>query len=216
MENLWLILIAVAAYLLGSFPTAYLVGTKDVLRRGSGNVGTMNVLRTTGSKKRAFLTLIFDVAKAVLAVYIAFWLVCLGYNLLMGTLVASAFVILGHNYSVFLKFKGGRGLASLFGVVLALNWIAALSCLATLVVIILTVEAILILMRKSERNFGNLFSLTTLNSQILGRVIGMLFCLLPIYLLVPQSFLAIIPAIALSLLRHGDRLLKYLNKKTAG
>jgi acyl-phosphate glycerol 3-phosphate acyltransferase len=215
MENFWLILIAVIAYLLGSFPTAYLIN-KDVLKRGSGNVGTMNVLRTTGSKKLAVFTLVLDVAKAVLAVFLVSWLAGLGYNLLIGLLVASAFVILGHNYSVFLKFKGGRGLASLFGVVLALNWLVALLCLATLVVTILLVEAILILFHKSERNFGNLFSLTTLNSQILGRVIGMALCLLPIYLLIPQFFLAVMPAIALSLLRHGDRLLKYLNKKTVG
>jgi len=215
MENFWLILVAAIAYLLGSFPTAYLIN-KDVLRRGSGNVGTMNVLRTTGSKKLAVLTLIIDVSKAVLAVSLVSWLAGLGYDLLLGIMVASAFVVLGHNYSIFLKFKGGRGLASLFGVVLAINWLAALLCLATLVILIFLTEVILILLHKSGRNFGNLFSLTTLNSQILGRVIGMAFCLLPIYLIAPQFFLFLIPAIALSLLRHGDRLLGYLSKKTVG
>jgi len=214
MENFWLILIAVIAYLLGSFPTAYLI-SKDVLRRGSGNVGTMNVLRTTGSKKLAILTFVIDVAKAVLAVYLVSWLAFLEYDPLIGLLVASSCVILGHNYSVFLKFRGGRGLASLFGVVLALNWLTAFLCLGTLVAVILLMEAFLILIHKSERNFGNLFSWTTLNSQILGRVIGMVLCFVPIYFLAPQFFLYVFPAIVLSLIRHSDRLKNYLNKKTA-
>lgn len=213
MENFWLILIAAIAYLLGSFPTAYLIGGKDVLKRGSGNVGTMNVLRTTGSKKLAVLTLVIDIGKAVLAVSLISWLAFLGYNPLIGLMVASSGVILGHNYLIFLKFRaGGRGLASLFGVVLALNWLAAFICLGTLVVAILLLEAFLILIHKSERNFRNLFSWTTLNSQISGRVIGMALCFVPLYFLIPQAFLYLLLAIGLSFLRHGDRLLKYLKK----
>lgn len=216
MENFWLILIAIIAYLLGSFPTAYLIGGKEVLRRYSGNMGTMNVLRTTHSKKLAFFTFSIDGAKAVLAVLLVSWFSGLKYDPLIGLLVASSCVILGHNYSIFLRMKGGRGLACFFGIFLVLNWVVVIICLATLVVTILTVEVVLILFHKSERNFGNLLSLATLNAQILGRVIGMVFCLLPIYLLIPQFFLVLMPAIALSFLKHGERLLNYLNKKTVG
>lgn len=214
MESFWaifgLILVGLIAYVLGSVPTALLIAGRKVLEKGTGNVGTMNVYRTTGSKKLAALTLAIDAGKAVLAVCIASWLAFCGYNLLIGLLAASFFVILGHNYSIFLGFCGGRGLASLFGVVLALNWPAAFVCLATLVLAIWIVEAVLILIHKSKRNFGNLFSLTTLNSQILGRVIGMVLCLVPVYFFIPQYFLCVLPAIVLSLIRHNDRLKKYL------
>ncbi len=212
MENLWLILIAVMAYLLGSLPTAYLIAGKKVLSQGSGNVGTMNVYRTTNSLGPSVLTLLIDVGKAVLAVFLVSWLAFLGYETLIGFLVASSGVILGHNHSIFLKFRGGRGLASLFGVVLAISWPTAFVCLGTLVIAILMVEALLILMGKSERGFRKLFSISTLNSQILGRIIGMVLCLIPLYWLTPQFFLYFLPALAFSFIRHRDRLLVYVKR----
>lgn len=213
MENLWLILIAVVAYLLGSFPTAYLIGGKDVLTRGSGNIGTMNVYRTTGSKGLTALTFVIDTGKAVLAVLVAFWLSFLKYDPMLGILVASSCVVLGHNYSVFVRFRGGRALASLFGVILILNWLSAILCLTTLVVVIFATEAALILMKK-PRTGPKFLSVTTLNSQILGRFIGMAFCLVPIYLLIPEFFPYVVPAIFLSFVRHWDRLLNYLKSRS--
>lgn len=207
---LGLILVAVIAYLLGSFPTARLIAGKKVLEKGTGNVGTMNVYRTTGSPKLTALTFIIDAGKAVLAVLIVSWLGFFGYQPLIGLLVASFFVILGHNYSMFLEFRGGRGLASLFGLVLILCWPASIICLAVIGVSIWVTEAVLISMGKSKVEWRKLFSISTLNSQILGRIIGMFLCILPLYLLVPGVLICLLPAILLSLLRHGGRLWEYL------
>ena len=106
------------AYLLGSVPTGYLLGYLsgvDVRRAGSGNVGATNVARVAG-KKLGLLTLIGDAAKGFIPVYLAR---ALGLDDGLTGLVALA-AFLGHLYPVFLKFQGGKGVATALGALLAL------------------------------------------------------------------------------------------------
>ncbi len=112
------IALILAAYLLGSVPTGYILGRLagvDVRKAGSGNVGATNVARVVG-KTRGALTLIVDVGKGWLAVFVARQLEM---SLLCVTLVGIA-VFLGHLYPIFLRFHGGKGVATALGVFLAL------------------------------------------------------------------------------------------------
>lgn len=210
MENLWLILIAGISYLLGSIPTAYLltkyVGGKLVWLEGSGNVGAMNVYRATGSVKLMVLATSLDVGKGALVVFLAQWLGSLGYRSEFGLMTAVFFLVLGHNYSLFLKFRGGRGLASFLGVLVAINPLLIPACLAAMLAAILATEYRL--NGKLEGGFRKIFSV--LGSQIVGRVIGLAFCLIPMYFLAPQAFLYLLPGIALAFPKNVSRLRAYL------
>ena len=124
------LLLIIAAYLLGSVPFAMisskLFGLADPRSYGSGNPGATNVLRS-GNKKAALFTLIGDALKGWVAVFVAQQMeMSAG---LIG-LVALA-VFFGHLYPIFLKFKGGKGVATAAGVLLALNPILGLAVLAT-------------------------------------------------------------------------------------
>jgi acyl phosphate:glycerol-3-phosphate acyltransferase len=106
------------AYLLGSVPTGYILGRLagvDVRRAGSGNVGATNVARVLG-KGRGALTLVVDIAKGWLAVFVALQLEV---SLLYVTLAGVA-VFLGHLFPIFLRFRGGKGVATAFGVFVGL------------------------------------------------------------------------------------------------
>lgn len=106
------------SYLLGSIPFGLLVGKwwaqVDVRKYGSGNIGMTNVLRTAGYIP-ALLTLIGDLGKGMLAVLLARHL--LGSPFL--ELLAGTFAMVGHNWPIFLGFKGGKGVATVAGVLLA-------------------------------------------------------------------------------------------------
>lgn len=116
------------SYLLGSIPFAVVVsrlmGLRDPRSFGSGNPGATNVLRT-GNKKAAVLTLLGDAAKGWLAVALAAY-AAQALALPVAVIAACAVAaFLGHVYSVFLKFKGGKGVATALGVLLALEpWLA--------------------------------------------------------------------------------------------
>ena len=138
------IIVAVIAYLLGSISFSVIISKKmagfDVREKGSGNAGSTNVLRTVG-KKAAILTLICDVLKGVVAVLIA-TLVGKIWKELDGALLvqlAGIFVIIGHTFPIFFKFKGGKGVATSLGVLLITNWQIGLICLVfALVLMVLT------------------------------------------------------------------------------
>jgi glycerol-3-phosphate acyltransferase PlsY len=119
----------VIGYLLGSIPFglifAWLAGAGDVRKIGSGNIGATNVLRT-GKRWAAVLTLLFDGGKGAAAVLIA--------HALYGDVaaaVAGLGAFLGHLFPVWLRFKGGKGVATFLGVALALAWPAGLLVAAT-------------------------------------------------------------------------------------
>jgi glycerol-3-phosphate acyltransferase PlsY len=110
-------LVLLISYLLGSIPFGYLIGRKynvDIRRHGSGNIGATNAFRVLGPEV-GLLVLFCDLAKGFLPVLIA--------NNLFGPMLgvgAGLAVMIGHNWSVFLKFRGGRGVATGAGVLIAL------------------------------------------------------------------------------------------------
>lgn len=132
-----LIMVALLAYLLGSIPfgivMARLFGLGDLRQIGSGNIGATNVLRT-GNKVAAFLTLLGDSGKGAAAVLLA--------RALVGEQaagLAGLFAMLGHLYPVFLKFKGGKGVATFLGTLLALSFpVGLLACGTWLLVAVVT------------------------------------------------------------------------------
>ena len=111
-------------YLLGSIPFGLLIarfaGHGDIRSIGSGNIGATNVLRT-GRKELAILTLVLDAGKAGMAALIAAHF--FGF---VPSLVAGGAALIGHCYPVWLKFKGGKGVATYFGALLAVSWPIAL------------------------------------------------------------------------------------------
>jgi len=117
------------AYLLGTIPFglffAWISGAGDVRKIGSGNIGATNVLRT-GKKWAAAATLICDGAKGAAAVLLARHFLPLGLET-----VAAAGAVLGHIFPVWLRFKGGKGVATFLGVSIALCWMAGLAVAAT-------------------------------------------------------------------------------------
>ena len=128
------IVIAIIAYLIGSISFSVIISKKmagfDVREKGSGNAGTTNVLRSVG-KKAAVITLVCDVLKGVVAVLIALLAGVIIKDLDKALLVqlAGVFVIIGHTFPVFFKFKGGKGIATSLGVLLIINWQIGLICL---------------------------------------------------------------------------------------
>lgn len=129
-ESDWPLLLATFffAYLLGSIPFGlifgWLAGAGDIRRIGSGNIGATNVLRT-GKRWAAAATLIADAGKAVVAVMVVrAWIALAPFAAIAGF---GAFV--GHVFPVWLAFKGGKGVASFLGIMLALDWrVGAIAC----------------------------------------------------------------------------------------
>ncbi len=128
------ILIAVIAYFLGNISTGLLVGKAvghiDIRKTGSGNAGTTNVMRTLGWFP-SVLTLLGDMLKAVIAVAIGGAM--LGET---GQYIAGVAVLLGHNWPVCFGFKGGKGMASSLGIILATEPLLALALFLIQVVIL--------------------------------------------------------------------------------
>jgi glycerol-3-phosphate acyltransferase PlsY len=119
---------AVLAYLLGSVPFGIVMarafGLGDLRKIGSGNIGATNVLRT-GNKPAAFLTLVLDAGKGAIAVLAA--RAMLGED---AAQLAGFFAFLGHCYPVFLRFSGGKGVATFLGTLIALAWPVGLAACA--------------------------------------------------------------------------------------
>ena len=128
------IIIAVIAYLIGSINFSIILSKRmagfDIREKGSGNAGTTNMLRAVG-KKAAIITLICDILKGVVSILIAVLAGKIVKNLDNALLVqlAGIFVIIGHTFPIFFKFKGGKGIATSLGVLLMINWQIGLICL---------------------------------------------------------------------------------------
>jgi glycerol-3-phosphate acyltransferase PlsY len=140
---LYIIGLSILAYLLGSIPSSVWVGkalfNKDVRDYGSGNAGASNTFRVLG-KKAGFLVLAMDISKGLLAALLA-WLpegleqgsvTFVNLQLLFGLLS-----VIGHIFPVFVNFKGGKGIATLLGMVLAIHYVPALVCMLLFVAILL-------------------------------------------------------------------------------
>ena len=130
------VLCIIIPYLIGSVNPAIILSQKiyhdDIRSHGSGNAGATNTLRTYG-KKMAALIFLLDLLKAVVAVVIGSLIL----SREMGGAIAGIFVILGHTFPVYYKFKGGKGVASLAGVVLILSPISFVILISLFVAIVL-------------------------------------------------------------------------------
>ena len=136
MTTLALSISLVLTYFIGSIPFAYIYGKIfkkiDIREHGSGNVGATNVLRVFGTKA-GIIVLLLDIIKGYIPVLIITWLYP---QALWQPVLVGIFAILGHTFTIFLKFKGGRGVATSAGVFLALS---PFSILAAILIFVLVV-----------------------------------------------------------------------------
>jgi glycerol-3-phosphate acyltransferase PlsY len=127
------------SYLIGSIPfgliLSHIAGLGDIRKIGSGNIGATNVLRS-GNKFIAFLTLILDGAKGAIMVLIGQKMLHLSSDIIY---IAAALAVIGHIFPVFLKFKGGKGVATSIAVVIALTpFLGILICIIWLTIFSIT------------------------------------------------------------------------------
>ena len=130
-------LIIISCYLLGSIPFGYIVGKLfkkvDIREFGSGNIGATNAFRILGPSL-ASLVLLSDVGKGILSIYLVRFL---SIDNLLIFAIAGLAVICGHDWSLFLGFKGGKGIATTFGVVFVLNPIISILAVTVWVIVII-------------------------------------------------------------------------------
>ena len=136
------ILLIIIAYLIGSIPTALIISTKffgvDIRDYGSGNMGATNTFRVLGSKFGT-VVMVFDILKGMLAVGLFYFLPFYIHNewdrtnLMVGLGLAA---VMGHIFPIFAQYKGGKGVATLFGMILAVQPVIALSCVAVFLLVL--------------------------------------------------------------------------------
>ena len=127
-----ILLVIIIGYLVGSIPSGLIVGRIvkgiDIRDYGSNRTGTTNVLRTIG-KLAGLIVLIADIGKGAGATFIAIWLLSPNTLLYWAVFSGALAAMIGHNWSVFIKFKGGRGVTVGVGGLLAMYWPVGLTCL---------------------------------------------------------------------------------------
>ena len=193
--SVWGLAAVVAAYLIGSLSFAVIVskfyGLDDPRSYGSGNPGATNVLRS-GRKKAAALTLLGDALKGLVAVLLARWLQS-HFGLADEVVAAVAIAVLaGHMWPLFFGFKGGKGVATALGVLLALSWPVALICAAVWLIMA----------------FGlKISSLAALAATVISPLAAMFLVQQPSW----QAAIAVIAALVL--LRHRSNIQNLLSGK---
>jgi len=184
----WWAIFIVFAYLLGSIPFGYLIGKYmygvDVREYGSGNTGATNVYRVLGGKA-GLLTLILDISKGFLPVFLS----RLFFRDPWIWAVVGAAAVVGHIFSVYLKFRGGKGVATSFGVVIGLSPLCAL------------VGFLVWLLVASTTNYVSLSSMT---GFFFGALCTYFFAPLPVALTFTFLFL-------LSLFAHRSNIKRLIN-----
>ena len=137
------IILSIAAYLLGSVPTAYILVLRltgqDIRRLGTGNVGTLNTYHQVGLGGAA-LILMLDTGKGVLAVLAPAWLDAPEWAVFLTTIM----VLAGHNWPVFLGFRGGKGAAAIFGISIAFVPLLTLITLGPTVIVALLLRNVVL------------------------------------------------------------------------
>ncbi|HEX7194447.1 MAG TPA: glycerol-3-phosphate 1-O-acyltransferase PlsY, partial [Chthoniobacterales bacterium] len=130
-----LLIIALFSYLIGSIPSGYLIAKSqgiDIRQHGSKNIGATNVLRVMG-KKWGYLVFFCDSFKGFASVKLGALIAAHALlSPVLGSVIAAIACILGHNYTIWLRFKGGKGIATSGGVVLALFPILVVLCVAVI------------------------------------------------------------------------------------
>jgi len=145
MINPILIGVGILAYFLGSIPTAVWFGKLihgiDVREHGSGNPGATNTFRVLG-KRAGTIVLLFDIAKGLLATSLAVillkWGVISEDKLILDKLIFGIIAVFGHIFSIFLRFKGGKGVATLFGMMIGIQMPVALISLTIFLLTLIT------------------------------------------------------------------------------
>lgn len=206
------LLICLISYLLGSIPTALVVvkiiTKKDVRSSASGNMGAMNTLRVVKKQKGllpaifSFLFVwLFDCFKAILAIYLSqqFKL-----NSIWSLTLSTFFVILGHNYPIWLKGRGGRGASCLMGVMMYFKFSILLYWLLSVFFFSLLTEIIFRIIKHKQITPKIIFQ--SISDQIIGRLIGEIAAIFMIYFIYPKLFYPILFGTFLIIYRHQDRL----------
>ncbi len=137
--------ICVAGYLMGNINFAIIISRilhSDVRQQGSGNPGTMNMLRAYG-KLPGILCLVFDALKAAIPTFFGWWLIAetpFCYTNLLGAYVGGLSAMIGHIFPVFLKFRGGKGVATIIGISLVLTPVETAAGIIAAILIILVIK----------------------------------------------------------------------------
>ena len=208
------ILIACTAYGLGSIPFVLIISKYilkiDLRKTGSKNLGALNTFRASRKKYGIIagimyflIAFLLDASKAILATYIALEI---GPVAIYSLAIATFFAVLGHNYSIFQDFKGGRGAACFIGIVLFYSPKAFLGY----VIILLTAMIIgeLLANRKINKNFLK----HSVSDQVIGRLVGEIIGVFWISATAPILTLSAISATPLILYAHKERLKEQLEK----
>ncbi len=187
MNILIIALVFIAAYLLGSIPTAVWLGRAvygiDVREHGSGNAGATNTFRILG-KKAAIPVMLIDIAKA----YAASNLILLLTQFIPGSasflylqISLGIMAVIGHIYPVFAGFRGGKGIASLFGMILAIHTPTALICLGIFVLVLVLTHYVSLgsMLAALAYPFLVFFIFTTISHALV--FFGILVCFLVFY-----------------------------------
>ncbi|MFA5087034.1 MAG: glycerol-3-phosphate acyltransferase [Candidatus Paceibacterota bacterium] len=231
-----LFIVGLFSYLIGSIPFALafnkLVFKQDPRDFGSKNIGALNTLRIATQKKGkaigalSFLVVFFlDAGKGALTIIltqkllaasaISFCPLCVNISFatlsLAAVAIACFFSILGHNYSAYIKFQGGRGAATLFGIILYLSPILAWYWFVA-VILFMIIGEILAGHKLNKKLIPNAIS-----NQIIGRLLGEIAGVVLIYFLNPSIFLIVFLPLLLVLIAHKDRLkeqIKNIKNKT--
>lgn len=187
------ILLAITfGYLIGSIPFGLLIirfaGKGDIRHVGSGNIGASNATRA-GGRWLGLLTFLFDASKGALAFYVALLLLKGNEMVQLVSYIAGFFAVIGHNFPIWLKFKGGKGVATSFGLYLAILWPVGLLSIVVWFLVAL---------------WKRMSSLASLISLLASPVIAALF----------QDYLLAFVAFALwiiAMIRHKDNLIRIKN-----
>jgi glycerol-3-phosphate acyltransferase PlsY len=211
-------LIILLSYLLGSLPFALLINKlffkTDLRETGSKNMGALNTFRTASKEKNKWAGLIsflavfiLDAEKAILAIVLSTIIANMTLsNVVLAITISSFFVVLGHNYSIFLKFKGGRGAACLLGILFYLSEQSFLGWLlfgGWLVIVICFMVLAEIFAGGTVKN-GLLKN--AISNQIIGRLLGEVAALWWINLINSHIFWPALAATVLVLIAHKGRL----------
>jgi glycerol-3-phosphate acyltransferase PlsY len=190
---LYYILLLLATYFFGSFPSGFLVvkygAGKNIMDYGTGNVGTMNTHRSTGNKFLTILTFSGDLIKGALSFYVAEWFVT-EFSIERWIALSIAFfgVILGHNYTVWLKFKGGKGLAAGAGFFLVFNpWLFVAWVVGFFIVVLIS------------------------KYMVLGQMLATIGVVIYTGIIHPDQFWIVLPGGLLVILKHYPRMKKVLD-----
>jgi len=208
------IIVSIVSFCLGSIPFAYFFGKialkEDLRTSGSKNTGALNTLRASNRKYGSVIgvlsflcVFLLDAGKAVLAAYIATGLI---ENSVIAITIATFFAVLGHNYSPILNFKGGRGAASFFGVILFYNPKAFVGYLIVLLSCMFIGEIF------AGRPISKKFFKRAASEQIVGRLIGEIIGVFYIGLAAPQLFWAALITTPLIIIAHTSRIKDQLKK----